>query len=247
MDLSELLSSGNLNLALLKLREAIESNPSKENYELLGRILLELGRDDEALDAFLKAEDYITAAKILSLKDPRSALTLLEKVSVNESKLMRAMIFMRMEKYDEALKELGSMDSINENPLFFKVKGIAEFYTDRIYEAMRDLSRGILLYPLDADLYYYRALVRIRLGDEDNAEKDLDIAINLNPYYAEAYLNKGLIAERRGDINKAISMYSKSISIRPNYKEAYIRRSGAYSKIGRDEEAKSDLEKSSQL
>ncbi|MEM0113778.1 MAG: hypothetical protein QW253_04215, partial [Metallosphaera sp.] len=67
MDPLSLLSTGNLNLALIKIRELIAQNPSKENYQLLGRILLELGRDEEAIEAFLKGDDYLNASRILLL------------------------------------------------------------------------------------------------------------------------------------------------------------------------------------
>ncbi|MCG3108124.1 hypothetical protein L3N51_00405 [Metallosphaera sp. J1] len=245
MDISNLLQSGNLNLALLKLRELVEQNPSKENYQLLGRVLLELGRDDEAIDAFIKGEDYVSASKLLALKDPDLTLNLLKDREGKEVRIIRAMLLLRKERYDEALKEIENLE--DKDPLVLKVKGISEYFMGRFYEALQDLSRAIFSYPLDADLFYFRALTRISLGDEQNAEKDLDIAINLNPYYAEAYLNKGILTEKRGDIQGAIRLYTKSINLKPNYKEAYIRRSKAYSQLGREEEARSDLAKSEKL
>ncbi|MCH1770087.1 MULTISPECIES: tetratricopeptide repeat protein [Metallosphaera] len=245
MDISNLLQSGNLNLALLKLREMVEQNPSKENYQLLGRVLLELGRDEEAIDAFIKGEDYVSASRLLALKDPDTTLDLLRDKQSKEAKIIRAMLLLRKERYDEALREIENIE--DKDALLLKVKGISEYFTGRFYEALRDLSRAISYYPLDADLFYFRALTRISLGDEQNAEKDLDIAINLNPYYAEAYLNKGILTEKKGDIQGAIKLYTKSIDLKPNYKEAYIRRSKAYHQLGREEEAKSDLAKSEKL
>ncbi|AWS00702.1 tetratricopeptide repeat protein [Metallosphaera hakonensis] len=245
MDPLNFLASGNLNLALLKLKEIISENPTKENYQLLGRVLLELGKDEEAVDAFLKAEDYIAAANILLMKDPDKSLSLIKEKEGKDARIIRAMLYLRKEKYEDAMKELEGIEDFS--PILLKVKGISEYHSGRFYEALRDLSKAILAYPLDSDLFYYRALTRMALGDEREAERDLDVAINLNPYYAEAYLNKGILTEKRGDIQGAISLYSKSIDLRPNYKEAYLRRSRAYSKAGKEKEAKSDLEKSENI
>ncbi|AEB94811.1 tetratricopeptide repeat protein [Metallosphaera cuprina] len=244
MDPLSLMSTGNLNLALIKIRELIAQNPSKENYQLLGRILLELGRDEEAIEAFLKGDDYLNASRILLLRDPVSALNVLKGKEGEGFRVLRAILNFRAENYEEALKEL---EGVREDPIVLKIRGISEYHTKRFYEALRDLSKAMLSYPLDADIFYYRGLTKIALGDEQNAEKDLDVAINLNPYYAEAYLNKGILTENRGDINRAIELYSKSIDLRPNYKEAYIRRSKAYMKIGKESEARSDIESSERL
>lgn len=248
-ELASLINSGNLYLALRKLKEMVAQNPSRESYSLLGRVLLELGKDEEALEAFMKAGDAESAAKILITQgNLDKAMSLLEGKNSKDARVLRALIMMRSEKFDYALKELeGKEEDLKDEPIYHKVKGISEYATKRFYEALRDLTRGIMLYPLDAELYYYRALVKMALGDEAGAEKDLDSAINLNPYYAEAYLSKGIIRENRGDATGAISLYSRSIEIKPDYKEAYLRRSKAYSKLGRTEEALKDEERFREL
>lgn len=234
---------GNLKYALKQLELLITSNPSREAYELMGRILLEMGKDDEALEFFDKAHNKIEKAKILISKgDYLAALEELKDVNTEEAKLLKSIIYIKLEKYDAVLDELKNLEEkLSSNPIYFKVKGIAEYYVGNYYESIRDLTRAIQKYPLDAELYYYRALAKIALDDEKEAEKDIDRAINLNPYYAEAYFNKGLLREKKGKIEEAIAYYSRSIELKPEYIEAYMRRAKAYMKAGMEREALEDI------
>ncbi len=122
------LNAGNLNYALMKIRELIAVNPSKEAYELLGRILLELGRDEEAIDAFAQAGKVIEVAKILVNRGRYAdALRILENNNDPEARLLRAMAFLKLEQYQQAVKELeGLPEKYSSTPIYFKVKGIAE-------------------------------------------------------------------------------------------------------------------------
>lgn len=236
-------NSGNLNLALRKLEELISKNPSKEAYELIARIYLEMGREDEALEYFEKAGNKEEKAKILFLKGMYTeALEELKGINSTQAKLIRATIYLRKEDYKKVVEELSeTSEDLSANPLYYKLKGIAEYYLGNYYDALRDLTRGIELYPLDSELYYYRALVKISLNKDKEAENDINTAINLNPYYAEAYFSKGLLREKEGKYQEAIAYYSKSITINPEYLEAYVRRAKAYMKSGMEEEAFEDI------
>ncbi|AWR96369.1 tetratricopeptide repeat protein [Acidianus sulfidivorans JP7] len=236
--------NGNLNFALKQLEAIIASNPSKEAYELMGKILLEMGNDDEALYYFDKAGDIISKAKILISKgNYREALEELKNDNSAESKILRGIIYTRLEDYSRALEEIKDLEekTQNVNPIYFKIKGIAEYYSGNYYEAIRSLTKAIQSYPLDAELFYYRALAKLALEKDKEAEKDIDIAIQLNPYYAEAYFNKGLIREKKGKIEEAISYYSKSIDINPEFVNAYVRRAKAYMKSGMESNAIEDI------
>ncbi|NON61555.1 tetratricopeptide repeat protein [Acidianus sp. RZ1] len=232
--------SGNLGYALKLLEKVITVNPSKEAYSLMGKILLEMGKDDEALENFKKADDKLSQAKILSNKGKyEEALLLIEDESTDEAKVLRAMILMRLERYAQVKSELDKC--LIYSPLFYKIRGISEYYLGEYYEALRDLSRAIDEYPLDAELFYYRGLTKIALGMDVEGENDIDTAINLNPYYAEAYFSKGVLREKRGNLTEAESYYTKTIQINPNIVEAYVRRAKVYMKSGMEEEAFNDI------
>ncbi|BAB66004.1 tetratricopeptide repeat protein [Sulfurisphaera tokodaii] len=239
-EIEEYYSQGNLVAALKKAEEVVKQNPSKEAYNLLGKILKELGEDDKAIDAFMKAENYIEVAKIYISKGMyKDALNILSSFNDKESRILRALIYLKLENYEEGKEELVGID--DSSPLFYKIKGIIDYYTGDTYDAIRELSIAITLYPLDAELYYYRALAKMKLGM--NAEDDLNTAMNLNPYFAEVYFSKGVLLENAGKFEEAVNYYSKAISLKPEYTEAYMRRAKVYMKLGKEEEAISDIKK----
>ncbi|MCI2413681.1 MAG: tetratricopeptide repeat protein [Candidatus Aramenus sp.] len=243
------LNAGNLNYALMKIKELIAMNPSREAYELLGRILLELGRDEEAIDAFMSAGKLIEVAKIMVNRGRYAdALRVLGDNSDPEAKLLRAMAFLKLEQYKDAFKELEDLpEKYASTPLYYKVKGITEYFLGMYYDAIKDLSKAISLYGFDADLFYYRALSHMALGNDKEAEEDFDVAINLNPYYAEAYLGKGIIREKTGKLEEAVKLYTKSLAINPGMRQAYVRRAKTYFKMGREENAMKDVESAMKL
>ena len=237
-EIEEYYTQGNLVVALKKAEELVNQNPSKEAYNMLGKILRELGEDDKAVDAFMKAENFVEVAKIYISKGMyKDALNVLKNSDEEEARLLRALVYLKLEEYEKGKEELTGINS--SSPLYYKVKGIVDYYTGDLYDALRELSNAISLYPLDAELYYYRALTKMRLGI--SAEDDLNTAMNLNPYYAEAYFNKGLIMENAGKYEEAVSYYSKAISINPDYVKAYVRRAKALMKLGRESEAIEDI------
>jgi len=237
-EIEEYYAQGNLVVALKKAEELVNQSPSKDAYNMLGKILRELGEDDKAIDAFMKAENFVEVARIYISKGMyKDALDVLKNSNDDEARLLRALAYLKLEKYEKGKEELVGLD--NSSPLYYKVKGIIDYYTGDLYDALRELSNAISLYPLDSELYYYRALTKMKLGVE--AEDDLNTAMSLNPYYAEAYFNKGLLMENVGKYEEAVSYYSKAISINPDYVRAYVRRAKALMKLGKESEAIEDI------
>jgi len=60
------------------------------------------------------------------------------------------------------------------------------------------LTQAILAAPDDAELFYHRAIVRSRLGDDAGALRDLSMAIEHNPRAANAYFNRSLLNKKLG-------------------------------------------------
>ena len=235
---------GNLNYALRKVQELIEKSPSQDAYNLLGRILKEMGKDDEALDAFMKAGNKIEVARIYIQHGLyKDALEQLKDLNDKEARVLKALAYLKLEEYEKAKEELTNLE--DTSPIVLKAKGIVDYYTGNYYEALRELSLAIESYPYDAELYYYRALVKRELNMDP--EEDLDTAISLNPYYAELYYSKGLVLESKGKIEEAIKFYTKAIEIKPQFVKAYYRRAKAYMKVGKEEEALKDIQNVNEL
>lgn len=241
----EYYNEGNLVLALKKVKELVENGENnKEAYNLMGKILKELGNDDEAIEAFSKAENYEEVAKIYISKGMyKDAINVLSSSNSKEARILRALAYLKLEDYEKSKEELTGLD--DSSPIFYKVKGIVDYYTGNLYDALRELSLAISLYPLDAELYYFRALTKMKLGL--NGDDDLNTAMSLNPYYAEVYFSKGILLESEGKFEEAINYYTKAISLKPSYVNAYVRRAKVLMKLGKEEEAYKDIKKVEEL
>ncbi|MDT7876140.1 MAG: tetratricopeptide repeat protein [Sulfolobaceae archaeon] len=234
-------NEGNLNYALKKLKEIIDKNQSSTKaYNLLGKILEELGNDDEALKSFEKAGNKLEMARIYIQHGLyRDALELLKDLNSDDARLLRALAYLKLEEIEKAKEEITNLTA--NSPILLKVKGIIDYKTGNYLDALRELTLAIRSYPYDAELYYYRALTKEELNLD--AEEDINTAINLNPYYAELYFEKGILLEKKGMIKEAVNYYSKAINYKPQFVKAYYRRAKAYMKLGKEEEAMKDIEK----
>ncbi len=241
------LKQGNLNYAYKIIKDEVERQASKEAYEILGDVLMEMGDFEGALNAYQNSGNKLKVGKALvTLGLYNDALSSLSGIEDKEARKLRAFCLFKLEKYEQALSEIEDAENLDD-PLLYKIKGIAEFKLGNFSDAIKDLSRALMLYHDDADIYYYKALAEEQLGDNSRAEKDIDMAITLNPYYAEIYLAKGRLTESRGKIEDAISFYGKAIFLSPSMREAYVRRAKAYMKLGKDEQALSDIKKVNEL
>ena len=60
------------------------------------------------------------------------------------------------------------------------------------------LTTAILAAPDAAKLFYHRAIIRSRTGDEEGALRDLNMAIEHNPRDASSYFNRSLLMKKLG-------------------------------------------------
>jgi tetratricopeptide (TPR) repeat protein len=91
-----------------------------------------------------------------------------------------------------------------------------------------------------------RGVLRLRLGNIEEAISDFDRAIALNPDMPEAYLNKGSALIRAGQADAAVPLFSKALATRtrkPAY--AYYGRGVAYEELGNIKSAYLDYRRAS--
>ena len=81
--------------------------------------------------------------------------------------------------------------------------------------AVADLTQAIGLDPKNADVYRYRALLRIAKSDLPAAIADLTQSIALNGRNADTYLYRGLAKNQLGDGAGAIADIEKAVSVDP--------------------------------
>ncbi len=101
-------------------------------------------------------------------------------------------------------------------------------------KAFQILSRGLLKFPKDVDLYYWRANISYYKGDCDQAINDYTMTILLNyrkhpkafQHRAECYYHKGLYV-------LVINDTTECIKLMPKYCKPYLLRGKAYAHLGR--------------
>ncbi len=90
-------------------------------------------------------------------------------------------------------------------------------YENKQYiEAFEILDKNIKIYPKNAQLYYYRALIFDAMKRNAAQIVDLQKAIELDPTYYMAYYQLGLAYEKIKDERSALVMYEKFLSTEPD-------------------------------
>jgi len=82
--------------------------------------------------------------------------------------------------------------------------------------------RDELVYPRDADAYFYRGLSCSERNLYGRAEQHWKTCLEIDPHHADAYANLGTIEARRGRLDEALRLWMKSIDL-SNYEDPEIR------------------------
>lgn len=111
--------------------------------------------------------------------------------------------------------------------------------------ALEKCNNALQKYPSNADLYYWRASIKIANGED--ALEDYDKAINLKPEDSKLYVMRGIYKLKFGNPNDAILDFNKALEINPENSSAYTMRACAKIEIGEMKSADEDLEKANKL
>jgi tetratricopeptide (TPR) repeat protein len=127
-------------------------------------------------------------------------------------------------------------------------RGILYYKNFKDDSALTDLNKAIALNPTVAVYYYNRGLEYKAVNQFQNAITDFTKGLQLNPKQADLYHNtRGLCNISLQNYDDAIVDFSKSIESNPSVAVYWNNRSFAESKIGHNEDAKSDALKGQQL
>jgi tetratricopeptide (TPR) repeat protein len=109
------------------------------------------------------------------------------------------------------------------------------------------LSHAIRLNPKDAVAYNNRGVAYIEKGELDKAIADYDKALELAPNSGSDRTmllnNRGNASHEKGQFDRAIADYDEAIRLDPNDARFYVARADTRAKLGRIEEALSDVSK----
>lgn len=135
----------------------------------------------------------------------------------------RAMDYMTIHNYDEAINDLDSAIAIVPD---FTVAYLVRSYA-RTKKAEQTNQKDIIQYA--------------------SALADLDKAIELAPDMAAAYYNKGCIYLKTGDLTSALASFTRALQLRSDFGEALYNRGYTYMSLGNREAGVADLSKAGQM
>ncbi|MDD5166352.1 MAG: tetratricopeptide repeat protein [Candidatus Omnitrophica bacterium] len=113
--------------------------------------------------------------------------------------LLKGDAYLRLKKYDEAIKEFDTAEAIDANLfLIYAAKGMFYAFQSEYDLAIKNFTRGIKLEPRSADLYNSRGIVYYCQGDYALAIDDFSQAIKINPKFTLAYLGRCKVYRAQG-------------------------------------------------
>lgn len=131
---------------------------------------------------------------------------------------------------DRTISEIGSLSNL-----------------EKYDEALAKCNLAIQQYPDEADLYYWRAIIKSSVNQKKEALKDYDKVISLNPKDGNAYVMRGICKSDLGDLEGAMADYNKALEINPKDASAYSMRACIKITLGDLDGANHDLDAANKL
>ena len=227
----EFLKAGNIGEALKSFNEVIQIDPNhKFVYFNRGICRYNKGEFDLAIADFNKS---------LSL-NPNDG----------DTYYLKALAYFEIKKYSDALNDLNQAIVLNssKSSWFFK-RGECLYRLENFEEALNDFDRAIQLELNNFQYYYfyYRALVKFKLGDFIGAILDYKKILENNPKDDRAYFNSGNAKRMINDNLGAIEDYTLCIKYNPESGSAYCNRGISKLNINDKKGACLDFRKASDL
>ena len=203
---NSLLRLGKLDEAIIEYKKCIETSPTSEYWNNLGKALLNAGKYDEATEAF----NQVIAKNRWPDAYYHLALALRSSGKIEEA----------LEKLDEALKiNPKYREAINERAHILET-------LNRKDEALTEYKKVIALFfqeyqARDTEDYCYETAVLLDNNDlVDELIRQLRQHIQKYPGFADGYYKLGQALEAKGLKNEAMMAFRRALEINPSYEIA---------------------------
>lgn len=228
--------------ALENIRNAVAIEPLPVYTQLEGDILFAKQDYSGALAAYEKVNQsnlaspatYFSAAKTKELTgaEPKEVLVLLDSC-VARCKPMtaefapylleRAQMRMNAGQYRPAMMDYDAyFDAVNGsvNDVFYYYREQAAFKAKQFQRALDDIAKAIELNPQDLTYRAEQAVINLRVGRYQEAEKILKEALTIDPKYAEGYRLLGIVQIQLKQNEAACGSFAKAKELGdPNVEE----------------------------
>lgn len=182
----------------LELKEAYSLKAHSECY-------LSKNKDDKLLTDALKNIDYAIE------NNPDD----------DWSFFIKAFIFSRMKKYEEALVEINKAIHFHQHYYYYDMRGKINNSLYREKEALNDYSISIGMKE-DTSNYNNRGELYLNMDEFQLARQDFQRAVELDDTNAEAWLNLGKALNRLDLYETSISAYNTAIKLEPDNDFSYF-------------------------
>ncbi|ATE61299.1 XrtA/PEP-CTERM system TPR-repeat protein PrsT [Thauera sinica] len=121
-------------------------------------------------------------------------------------------------------------------------RGTAYAALDKRAEAERSFADARAIDPASPVPLIAEVPMLIAAGRMDLARERAAKAVQLGPTHAAAYNVRGSVAHAGGDVAAALKDYERAIELQPGFVDARVARAGILIDLGRDADARTDLE-----
>jgi tetratricopeptide (TPR) repeat protein len=164
------------------------------------------------------------------------------------ARLVTAQLMIRADLDDLAEAELKQAMAKDEHlPHARFLLGQTALFRGRVDEAVALLQAELLVNPGDAMTHYRLGDAFIHRQDWDGAIESLQRSIWLNPYFSGPYILLGRAYMQKGELATAEGMLRQAIAYDPNNKVAHYMLGQLLQRLGRQEEARRELELADRL
>lgn len=120
--------------------------------------------------------------------------------------------------------------------------GVIAAETKEFTEAVKLISRALIINPANATAHYNRGIALEELRQYDAAVAAYDKCIKLKPDHAVAYNNRGIALAALRRLNEAVASSTHAIALQPDYADAFHNRGLVRSDLGEHEAALADFD-----
>ena len=213
--------------ALLYLEEAIQLNAKIADFHAeKGRALARLGDNIPAIEAYEIAlqldPDHLPAKQGIAL------------VKTGGDEVLQ-------EQLDQVIADSAA------NSQTYKQRGFYRMNHDDLKGAIADFTAAIALDAEDSESFFYRGKTHYRLKNWKLADSDYSEAINLEPENPDYYLARGQSRYVSQNLEASVADFTVLVSLDPEFASGFYHRGIALQRLGKIQEACSDLLKAINL